>query len=195
MTTSQIILSYLGPQEIEANRAAVLVGSFDKNQVAAISAVEGSKALNAAINPSTGIWNISLNQGFDSAGTRTVQVKATDKTGKVIGEKTINIKVNPAANSSQQIFTLITLQNTQFKAGTVPASNLNQQQKVEIPAGQTYEISDYELEDGHLNVQLNNPISPVGKSGFFYEKHVVITKGAKILDRKASCRERVLLMV
>ncbi|MEG3899567.1 MULTISPECIES: C39 family peptidase [unclassified Microcoleus] len=181
MTSTNNILSYLGPQEIEANRAAVLVGSFDKNRVAAISAAQGSNALNAGINPSTGIWNISLDKGFDSPGTRTVQVRATDKTGKVIGEQTINIKVNPASNSPAQFFTLITLRDTLFKAGTLPASNLNEQQKAEIPAGKTYQISDYELEDGHLNIQLNNAISPVGKSGFLYEKHVVITKGAKIL--------------
>ncbi|MEG4801082.1 C39 family peptidase [Microcoleus sp. ARI1-B5] len=181
MTSTKTILSYLGPQEIEANRASVLVGTFDKNQVVAISAAEGSNALKTGINLSTGIWNISLEKGFDSAGARTVQVKATDKTGKVIGEQTINIKVNPASNSSQQLFTLITLQDTLLKAGTVPSGSLNSQQKAEIPAGKTYQISDYELEDGHLNVQLNNPISPVGKSGFFYEKHVLVTKGAKIL--------------
>lgn len=181
MTSTKTILSYLGPQEVEANRASVLVGSFDKNQVAAISAAEGSNALKAGINLSTGIWNISLEKGFDRAGTRTVQVKATDKTGKVIGEQTINIKVNPASNTPDRSFTLITIQDTQLKAGTVPAASLNSQQKAEIPASKTYQISDYELEDGHLNVQLNNPISPVGKSGFFYEKHVVITKGAKIM--------------
>jgi uncharacterized protein YvpB len=181
MTTNNIILSYLGPQEIEANRAAVLVGSFDKNLVAAISATEGSNALNVGRNPSTGIWNISLEKGFDSAGTRTVQVRATDKTGKVIGQQTINIKVNPASNSPAQILTLITLRDTPFKVGTLPASNLNNLQKADIPAGKTYQISDYELEDGHLNVQLNNPIPPVGTSGFLYEKHVLITKGAKIL--------------
>jgi uncharacterized protein YvpB len=181
MTTNNIILSYLGPQEIEANRAAVLVGSFDKNLVAAISAAEGSNALNVGRNPSTGIWNISLEKGFDSAGTRTVQVRATDKTGKVIGQQTINIKVNPASTSPAQIFTLITLRDTAFKVGTLPASNLNNLQKADIPAGKTYQIRDYELEDGHLNVQLNNPIPPVGTSGFLYEKHVLITKGAKIL--------------
>ena len=181
MTTNNIILSYLGPQEIEANRAAVLVGSFDKNLVAAISATEGSNALNVGRNPSTGIWNISLEKGFDSAGTRTVQVRATDKTGKVIGQQTINIKVNPASKSPAQILTLITLRDTAFKVGTLPASNLNNQQKADIPAGKTYQITDYELEDGHLNVQLNNPIPPVGTSGFLYEKHVLITKGAKIL--------------
>ncbi|MBD1827902.1 C39 family peptidase [Microcoleus vaginatus GB1-A2] len=181
MTTNNIILSYLGPQEIEANRAAVLVGSFNKNLVAAISAAEGSNALNVAINASRGIWSISLEKGFDSAGTRTVQVKATDKTGKVIGQQTINIKVNPASKSPAQFFTLITLRDTAFKAGTLPASNLNNLQKAAIQGGKTYQISDYELEDGHLNVQLNNPIYPVGKSGFFYEKHVLITKGAKIL--------------
>jgi uncharacterized protein YvpB len=181
MTTNNIILSYLGPQEIEANRAAVLVGSFDKNLVAAISATEGSNALNVGRNPSTGIWNISLEKGFDSAGTRTVQVRATDKTGKVIGQQTLNIKVNPASNSPAQIFTLITLRDTAFKVGTLPASNLNNLQKVDIPAGKTYQIRDYELEDSHLNVQLNNPIPPVGTSGFLYEKHVIITKGAKIL--------------
>ncbi|WP_293124931.1 C39 family peptidase [Microcoleus sp. bin38.metabat.b11b12b14.051] len=181
MTSTKIILSYLGPQEIEVNRASVLVGTFDKNQVAAITAAEGSKALKAGINLSTGIWNIGLDKGFDSVGTRTVQVKAIDKTGKVIGEQTINIKVNPASNSSQQFFTLITLQDTQLKAGTVPSASLNDQQKAAIPAGETYQITDYDLEDGHLNVQLNNPISPVGKSGFFYEKHVLVSKGAKIL--------------
>jgi uncharacterized protein YvpB len=181
MTTNNIILSYLGPQEIEANRAAVLVGSFDKNLVAAISAAEGSNALNVGRNPSTGIWNISLEKGFESPGTRTVQVRATDKTGKVIGQQTINIKVNPASKSPAQILTLITLRDTAFKVGTLPASNLNNQQKADIPAGKTYQIRDYELEDGHLNVQLNNPISPVGTSGFLYEKHVLITKGAKIL--------------
>ncbi|MEG3956828.1 C39 family peptidase [Microcoleus sp. herbarium2] len=181
MTTNNIILSYLGPQEIEANRAAVLVGSFDKNLVAAISATEGSNALNVGRNLSTGIWNISLEKGFDSAGTRTVQVRATDKTGKVIGQQTINIKVNPASQSPAQILTLITLRDTAFKVGTLPASNLNNLQKVDIPAGKTYQIRDYVLEDGHLNVQLNNPIPPVGTSGFLYEKHVLITKGAKIL--------------
>lgn len=181
MTTNNIILSYLGPQEIEANRAAVLVGSFDKNLVAAMEATEGSNALNVGRNPSTGIWNISLEKGFDSAGTRTVQVRATDKTGKVIGQQTINIKVNPASKSPAQILTLITLRDTAFKVGTLPASNLNNQQKADIPAGKTYQIRDYELEDGHLNVQLNNPIPPVGTSGFLYEKHVLITKGAKIL--------------
>ncbi len=181
MTTNNIILGYLGPQEIEANRAAVLVGSFDKNLVAAMEATEGSNALNVGRNSSTGIWNISLEKGFDSAGTRTVQVRATDKTGKVIGQQTINIKVNPASKSPAQILTLITLRNTAFKVGTLPASNLNNLQKAEIPAGKTYQIRDYELEDGHLNVQLNNPIPPVGNSGFLYEKHVLITKGAKIL--------------
>ena len=181
MTTNNIILSYLGPQEIEANRAAVLVGSFDKNIVTAISAAEGSNALNVGINLSRGFWHISLEKGFDSAGTRTLQVRATDKTGKVIGQQTINIKVNPASQSPAQFFTLITLRDTAFKVGTLPASNLNNLQKADIPAGKTYQIRDYELEDGHLNVQLNNPIPPVGTSGFLYEKHVLITKGAKIL--------------
>ena len=164
------ILTYLGPQEIEVNRATVLVGSFDKNQVAAISAAAGTNALNVAINPSTGIWNISLNKGFEQVGTSTVKVNATDKTGKVIGEQTINIKVNPAANSSAPIFTLITLEATKFKVKKVPEKNLNPQQKAEVPAGKTYLVTDYELADGHLSVELNNPISPVGKTGFFYEK-------------------------
>ena len=181
MTTNTSILTYLGPQEIEANRAAVLVGSCDKNQVAAIVATAGTNPLKAEINPATGIWNISLEKGFQQAGTIALQVKATDKSGKAIAERTVNIKVNPAANSTQQLFTLITLQDTFFKAGTVPANNLNAQQKAQLPAGQTYLVSDYELEDGHLSVQLNNPIAPMGKTGFVYEKHVLLIKGAKIL--------------
>jgi uncharacterized protein YvpB len=182
MTNSTSILTYLGPQEIEANRAAVLVGNFDQNQVAAMNGMASNgTALNVVINPSTGIWTISLEKGFEEIGTSTVQVKATDKTGTEIGEQTINIKVNPAAKSSAPLFTLITLIDTQFKVETVPENNLNQQQKADIPAGKTYFVSDYELDDSHLKIELNNPISPVGKTGFFNEKHVLLTKGTKIL--------------
>ncbi|XZN92089.1 MAG: C39 family peptidase [Microcoleus sp.] len=181
MTNSTSILTYLGPQEIEANRAAALVGIFDKNRVAGISATEGTNALNVEINLSTGTWSIGLAKGFDNPGIRTLQVKATDKTGKVIGEQTFNIKVNPATNSALPLLMLVVLQNTKFKAGTVASASLNDQQKADTIAGQTYLLADYELDDRHLRVELNNPISPVGKSGYFYEEHVLLTKGAKVL--------------
>ncbi|MEZ2236089.1 C39 family peptidase [Microcoleus sp.] len=181
MTNSTSILTYLGPQEIEANRAAALVGIFDKNRVAGISATEGTNALNVEINLSTGTWSIGLAKGFDNPGIRTLQVKATDKTGKVIGEQTFNIKVNPATNSAVPLLMLVVLQNTKFKAGTVASASLNDQQKADTIAGQTYMLADYELDDRHLRVELNNPISPVGKSGYFYEEHVLLTKGAKVL--------------
>ncbi|MEZ2300422.1 MAG: C39 family peptidase [Microcoleus sp.] len=181
MTNSTSILTYLGPQEIEANRAAALVGIFDKNRVAGISATEGTNALNVEINLSTGTWSIGLAKGFDNPGIRTLQVKATDKTGKVIGEQTFNIKVNPATNSAVPLLMLVVLQNTKFKAGTVASASLNDQQKADTIAGQTYLLADYELDDRHLRVELNNPISPVGKSGYFYEEHVLLTKGAKVL--------------
>lgn len=181
MTNSTSIVTYLGPQEIEANRAAALVGIFDKNRVAGISATEGTNALNVEINLSTGTWSIGLAKGFDNPGIRTLQVKATDKTGKVIGEQTFNIKVNPATNSALPLLMLVVLQNTKFKAGTIASASLNDQQKADTIAGQTYMLADYELDDRHLRVELNNPISPVGKSGYFYEEHVLLTKGAKVL--------------
>ncbi|WP_341740031.1 C39 family peptidase [Microcoleus sp. CAWBG640] len=181
MTNSTSILTYLGPQEIEANRASALVGIFDKNRVAGISATEGTNALNVEINLSTGTWSIGLPKGFDNPGIRTLQVKATDKTGKVIGEQTFNIKVNPATNSALPLLMLVVLQNTKFKAGTIASASLNDQQKADTIAGQTYMLADYELDDRHLRVELNNPISPVGKSGYFYEEHVLLTKGAKVL--------------
>ncbi|XZN98406.1 MAG: C39 family peptidase [Microcoleus sp.] len=181
MTNSTSIVTYLGPQEIEANRAAALVGIFDKNRVAGISATEGTNALNVEINLSTGTWSIGLPKGFDNPGIRTLQVKATDKTGKVIGEQTFNIKVNPATNSALPLLMLVVLQNTKFKAGTIASASLNDQQKADTIAGQTYLLADYELDDRHLRVELNNPISPVGKSGYFYEEHVLLTKGAKVL--------------
>ncbi len=181
MTNSTSILTYLGPQEIEANRASALVGIFDKNRVAGISATEGTNALNVEINLSTGTWSIGLAKGFDNPGIRTLQVKAIDKTGKVIGEQTFNIKVNPATNSALPLLMLVVLQNTKFKAGTIASASLNDQQKADTIAGQTYLLADYELDDRHLRVELNNPISPVGKSGYFYEEHVLLTKGAKVL--------------
>jgi uncharacterized protein YvpB len=181
MTSSIILLSYLGPQFVEANRGTVLVGGCDKDRVVAVSATAGTNVLNAVINPSTGIWHIGLEKGFDSPGNLAIQIRAIDRDRKVIAEQTINIKVNPATNSSEQLLTLITLRDTQFKVGTAPSGSLSPQQKIEIPAGTTYLVTDCELEDGHLNVELNSPISPVGKTGFFYEKHVLLTKGAKIL--------------
>ena len=74
------------------------------------------------------------------------------------------------------------LQNTFFKVSTASSSSLSDRQKEKVSAGQTFTISsNYKIENGHLKVELDSPISPVGASGYFYEKHIRLSKNGQII--------------
>jgi uncharacterized protein YvpB len=77
--------------------------------------------------------------------------------------------------STGQTFNLRILQETFFKVSTASASALNDQQKVRLVAGQAFSIRKYQSNSGHFEVELVNPIAPVGATGYLFEPHVQIT--------------------
>jgi len=175
-------INYLGPQQIAANQSSVLVGTFDPNLVSSISLVAEEKyPLPIALNLKTGIWYSSLEKGLNQLGVRNLRLKASNKNGQVISDQVIKIMVINRT-STQPIINAITLKETLFKAKSVDGSTLTQQQKITVPIGQTYQLNSCEFADSHLKVELNNAISPVGKIGYFYKPHILVTKGAKILS-------------
>lgn len=175
-------VSYLGPKEIAVNQGSVLVGTFDPSLVSAISLVAEDKyPLPITINGTLGIWYSSLEKGLNQIGIRSLRLKGTNKAGQVISEQVIKILV-ANATSNEPIINAIPLRETFFKIKPADSISLTQQQKAPVLAGQTYQVKSYEFTNGHLKVELNNPISPVGKIGYFYELHVVLTKGSQILS-------------
>ncbi|HLO52259.1 MAG TPA: C39 family peptidase [Kamptonema sp.] len=180
-------LSYLGPKQIIANQAAVLVGTFDPNLVTNIYLVAEDKyPLPVEVNPSAGIWYSSLEKGLNQPGTRNVRLKGTNKAGQVISDQVIKITVGNAAALNETIINAIALKETLFKINPTDSNSLTQQQKVTIAAGLAYQLKSYEYANGHLKVELKNAISPVGKIGYFYEPHLLLTKGAKVLSFEAA---------
>jgi hypothetical protein len=175
-------INYLGPQQIAANQSVVLLGTFDPNLVSSISLVAEEKyPLPIALNLKTGIWYSSLEKGLNQPGFRNLRLKASNKNGQVISEQVIKINVINAT-STHPIINAITLKETLFKAKPADSTTLTQQQKITVPVGQTYQLNSYEFANSHLKLELKNTISPVGKIGYFYKPHILITKGAKILS-------------
>ncbi|OCQ93352.1 peptidoglycan-binding protein [Oscillatoriales cyanobacterium USR001] len=175
-------INYLGPQQIAVNQSIVLVGMFDPNLVSTISLVAEEKyPLPIALNLKAGIWYSSLEKGLNQTGIRNLRLKASNKTGQIVSSQVIKITVTNAT-SNQPIINAITLRETLFKAKPTDGNTLTQQQKITVPVGQAYQLNSYEFANGHLKVELKNAVSPVGKIGYFYEPHIVITKGAKILS-------------
>lgn len=74
-----------------------------------------------------------------------------------------------------QTFNLKILQDTFFKVSTASSSTLSDQQKVRLVAGKTFTVKTYQSSLSHFQVELVDPILPVGAVGYFYEPHVQIT--------------------
>ncbi len=77
------------------------------------------------------------------------------------------------------IATVIT--DTFLKASSQDASNLSDSQKIMVKAGTTYPISGYAAVNGHFRVKFTSAIAPIGSVGFFYERHVSLTKNGKAI--------------
>lgn len=75
------------------------------------------------------------------------------------------------------IATVIT--DTFLKASSQNASSLSDSQKIMVKAGTTYPISGYASVNGHFRVKFVSAIAPIGNVGFFYSRHVSITKNGK----------------
>ena len=65
-------------------------------------------------------------------------------------------------------------QTTFFKASTQQSDNLPVTQKALVNANREFQVKSYSKKDGHFFVTLDEPIMPVGDSGFFFDKHIQI---------------------
>lgn len=63
---------------------------------------------------------------------------------------------------------------TVFKALDKDSTALHSNQQVQIPAGLSFQVKSIQQKGSHYFVQLQQPIPPVGQSGYFYAPHILI---------------------
>jgi uncharacterized protein YvpB len=172
--------TYSGPKEVLVNQPVTLKGSYDPARVAKIAILAEDKfSLNVTMR--NGTWQVSMPKGFSTAGARWLRLKATDKSGKEIDNKIFYITVSTDPLTVGQSLTLKVLQDTFFKASPSDSAKLNDQQKVLVKAGQTFNVTRYGFLDGHLKLELGQNIDPIGNFGYFYEELVQLSKGTQVL--------------
>jgi uncharacterized protein YvpB len=176
------VLSYTGPKEVLLHQAVVLKGSYDTRQIAKVSLVAEDKyPLNISLNISAGTWQVTLDKGFQSPGTRWLRLKGTNSAGKTISSQVVYLNVSTDPLTAGQALSLKILQDTLFKVSTADSSKLTDQQKILVSAGKTFNVNRYGYVDGHLKVELAAAIAPIGSFGYFYEPQVQLSKGNQLL--------------
>lgn len=175
-------LDYRGPTEVLVNQPITLQGRFDRQQTLSVALVaEDKHSLPVSLNRTEGIWRVKLDRGFQVAGTRWLRLKSSDRNGKIIGNQIIYITVSSDALTVGEALKVKLLRDTLFKVAAVDSARLNTRQKVQLKAGQVFEVAKYGFADGHLKVSLKYPLQPVGDFGYFFEPHVQLTKGSQVL--------------
>lgn len=176
-------VSYEGPREVLLNQAVTLKGKFDPLRVAKVALVAEDKyPLTVAIDPKKGTWQVTLDKGFQAAGSRWLRLIGTNSAGKAVGNQVIYLTVSTDPLTVGQALTLKIVRDTFFKVTPLDSTKLNSQQKVLVRAGQTFEVSRYGFMDAHLKVELSTSIDPIGNFGYFYEDFVQLSKGSQVLQ-------------
>jgi len=174
-------LSYTSARELLLNSPTVLQGAYDPQKMSRLSlAAEDKYPLTVTQDAANKIWQCNLPRGFQSPGTRWLRLKGIDANGKEVANLVIYLTVTNNPLTLGQL-SLKILQTTLFKAQPVDSSRLTDAQKVTVNAGQTFEVDRYGYVDGHLQVTLKNPISPVGNFGYIYEDFAQLSKGSQVL--------------
>lgn len=133
--------------------------------------------LNVTLKRSAGIWEVNLANGIQVAGYRWLRLRGYDQQARLVNSQVISLTVSPEPLTAGAELTLSTTKDTLFKVAPFDSGALNTEQKVTIPAGQTFKVLKYGLMDGHLKVLLNNDISPIGSFGYFFPGHIRLKKG------------------
>lgn len=176
------VLSYTGAREVLLQKPFVLKGNYDPRQLTKVSLMAEDKyPLPVTLNPTAGIWQVSLDKGFQAPGTRWLRLKGTNNAGKTVSNQVIYINVATDPLTVGQALSLKILQPTLFKAAAVDSSKLDDAQKASLTAGQTFTVNRYGFIDGHLKVDVTPAIAPVGSFGYIYEPHAQLSKGQEIL--------------
>lgn len=171
---------YSGPKEVLVNKPVTLKGSYDAKRIVKISIVAEDKfALGVTL--SNGTWQVALPRGFTTPGVRWLRLKGFDSVGNLVENRVFYITVSTDPLTVGQAIVLKTIRDTFFKVAPIDSSKLNDQQKVLVKAGETLTVNRYGLVDGHLKLELEQSIAPVGNFGYFYEEHVQLSKGAQML--------------
>lgn len=155
------------PDEVLINREIAIAGTADFSQVLQILVQLPNDATVAVqTNPNTGTWQAKIAAGFPNASATFLRVRAIGANNQLLTELIVNILVKLPTIS------LVTKQGTLFKISPADSATLPPNAKVEVMAGQTFEVLRYGAVDGHIKVLLKQPISPVGEFGYFYALHV-----------------------
>lgn len=171
--------TYSGPKEVLVNKPVTLKGTYDRNRITKITiAAEDKFSLPVTIN--NGTWQVSMPRGFSAPGARWLRLRGFDRAGKQVENRVFYITVSTDPLTVGQALTLKVMRDTFFKVSPQDSSRLNNQQKVLVKAGQTFNVNRYGFIDGHLKLDLGSAIAPIGNFGYFYEDHVQLTKGTQI---------------
>ncbi len=176
------MLTYLGPKEVLVNQPIVLVGTYDPQQIKTVSVVAEDKyPLNVTLNPKAGIWHVSLERGFNTTGERWLRLRGQNRPNQTVGDQIFRLIVELEGVNIGAPFNVIALRETLVKQQAIDSSRLSSQQKQIINAGQVIGIDSYNLSYDHLEVNLSQALPNFGKSGYFYQPHVLVAKGGQIL--------------
>jgi uncharacterized protein YvpB len=175
-------LTYTGPKEVLVKQAVTLTGNFDPQSISAIAVVAEDKyPLKVELDRDAGTWRVVLSNGFNTAGLRWLRLRGADSNNQLVSSEIIYITVSTQATTVGEPLRLRVEQDTWFKVAPFDSQQLADDQKVMVKGGTTFTVSRYGLVDGHLKVNLDPAVNPVGSFGYFYEGHVELTKGEKVL--------------
>lgn len=174
-------LSYTGAREVLLNSPTLLKGTYDPQRMPRLLLIAEDKyPLNITVNSVSQTWKCQLDKGFQATGARWLRLKGMNANGKEVANLVIYLTVSNNPLTLGQL-SLKILQTTLFKAQPIDSSRLKDSQKVVLNAGQTFEVERYGYVDGHLQVELQTAIAPVGTFGYIYEDFAQLSKGNQIL--------------
>lgn len=176
------MVTYLGPKDILIDQPAVLVGTYDPQKYQTVAVIAEDKyVLTVDFNAKAGIWSVSLENGFNTAGKRWLRLQGKDDQNNTIADQVIDLMVNQEGINTRFTYTIISQKDTLLKVQPIDSSQLNDQQKQSLKLGESLVVNTIELVNDHLKLELNNPLPNLGKFVYVYQPHVVVTKGSKLL--------------
>lgn len=180
--TPEARLSYTGPEEISVRTPVTLNGTYHPQTIDRLTLkAEDKHPFQLQINANTGTWAVKLDEGFYNAGSRWLRLSGYDRSGRVVAEKVIPLRVSSTPLSVGKDLTLTVLQDTLFKDIPLDSADLADDFKTFISAGTQFAVQRYGYADGHIQVELKEPFGVIGQFGYFYEKHVQLKKGEEVL--------------
>ena len=170
---------YNVPKEVLVGKPVVLTGSYDVSRITAVT-LSAEDKVPLPVTLSNGTWTVTMAKGFSTAGARWLRLRGTDRAGQEIENKVFYITVSEDQLTVGQNLVVKVLSDTYFKVSPQDSTQLNDQQKVFVKAGQTFRVNRYGLLDSHLKLELADPIGSVGTFGYFYEGAVQLSKGVQV---------------